>query len=170
MLWSLAKLRLQPPLELLQVLVMQSSLQLSGRSNLGRPVPEEADSGLDATSLTNLVWALGKLHAQLDKHWLREFEQTSLQVLASAGIPELVNMAWGLHRLGAGPASLHWQAACLKQLQVRCLSCGQQLECRQLAELLDELGVPGLLGGAALADASCAGEVEGGVEFQPGCR
>jgi len=27
------------------------------------------------------------------------------------------------------------------------MSCGQQLECTQLAELLEELGIPGLLAG-----------------------
>jgi len=156
---------------------MQASMQLLGRSapgssNLDSPVAESFTApGLDATSLTNLVWSLAKLHAQLDQHWLGVFEEASLQVLPSAGISELVNMAWSLHHLGTGPASLHWQAACLKQLRRRFLSCGQQLDCRQLAELLEEMGVPGLLGGAALADASytsCDREV--GVEFQPGCH
>lgn len=154
--WSLARLQLAPPQELVGEL-------------LGHALPQLA--ACDAPALAALVWALGRLRAAPGDGDLAALEQASLQLLPSAGIPELVSLAGGLHAMAGRPPSAAWQAACLRELHARCLSCGHELECAQLAALLDELGVPGLAAGAALADASLARAQAGvAVAFEPGCR
>lgn len=166
--WSLARLQLQPHAELFTEL-SQHALHLL------------RESPGDATSFSNLIAALAQLQdrspgqAGPDRAWLEEVEQASLQILPSAGLPELVNLAKGVLQLDHGPPSKTWQAAVLREVRLRCRRNGIELDCCHLVELLAELGIEGLAEGAALANQSFWEEENAeraycSVQFQPGCR
>lgn len=121
------------------------------------------------------------------------------QVLPSAGLTQVVNLVWGLSRLRS-PAggqdnnlshsfSFHghtlvssdcysfspaWQAACLRELRLRCVCAGVDVDCSQLVVVLRELGVAGLAEGAAVVADRLFAEQEDdaycSLQFQPGCR
>jgi hypothetical protein len=127
------------------------------------------------------------------------FPACAAQVLPSAGLTQVVNLVWGLSRL-RNPAgcqddfSSHtysfqdhplaapecysfspaWQAACLRELRLRCVCAGVDVDCSQLVGMLRELGVAGLAeGAAAVADRLFAEQEDDAycsLQFQPGCR
>lgn len=120
------------------------------------------------------------------------------QVLPSAGLTQVVNLVWGLsrlrspaggqddlshsfnfndHTLASGDCysfSPAWQAACLRELRLRCVCAGVDVDCSQLVVMLRELGVAGLAeGAAAVADRLFAEQEDDAycsLQFQPGCR
>jgi hypothetical protein len=65
LLWALAQLQLQPPADILSELVERSLVHVAA---------------CDATQLTNIVWALGRLGAHPDGEWMQAAESASMQV------------------------------------------------------------------------------------------
>lgn len=137
--------------------------------------------------------------------------------MATAGLKQVVNLAWGLSRLRSSAAatqacppldsaattdqhvllhgdvstsqplrsksedggphtlSMAWQAACLRELRLRCMCAGADVDCMQLVQMLREVGVMGLAEGAAAAADKLFAEAEEeaaycSLQFQPGCR
>jgi hypothetical protein len=118
---------------------------------------------------------LGQLKATPDNVWLEEVEELSLLLLPRAGLPQLRSIAKGMQQRRQRPPSAAWQAACLREVRLRCRCSGVELDCGSLAQVLAELGVAGLAEGAAAADQSFSDEENAlngycAVEFQPGCR
>jgi hypothetical protein len=127
-----------------------------------------------------------------------------MQVLPAAGLKQVVNLAWGLCRLCSQPTALGestdttqrsssalkgdqavysgpshtpsaaWQAACLRELRLRCICAGVDTDCKQLVHMLRDLGVDGFADAtAAVADQLFAeqDELEACfLQFQPGCQ
>jgi hypothetical protein len=133
------------------------------------------------------------------------FVSAHMQVLPAAGLKQVVNLAWGLCRLCAQPATLvdssetsqrfssafkgeqaghaghshtpsaAWQAACLRELRLRCICAGVDTDCKQLVQMLRDLGVEGFADAtAAVADQLFAEQDEFeaccSLQFQPGCQ
>lgn len=172
LLWSLARLHMQPPSDLLEELLDHALPQLRF---------------CDSSQLANLSWALGRLQASPNSSWLTEFEEASVETLPSAHLPDLVKLAWGRselarqrasdRRFAGSPrqASMTWQAAVLREMRLRCRCLGHEMDCLQLVQILTDMGIDGLSEGAAAAEAAFWAEDTFGdgcpIElFKPGCE
>jgi hypothetical protein len=133
--------------------------------------------------LASVLWCVSSADAMLSAPLASSLHTALLQVLPGAGLHQLVNIAWGRGRLREReteplPPSPTWQVACLRELRLRCMCAGHDVDCKQLVPLLQELGVAGLedAAAAAAADALFAAQGEAdedalcSVQFQPGCR
>jgi hypothetical protein len=174
LLWALARLFLQPPADLLSELTQQSLTLL--REVHTPSFPNSHREGADAAeALANMLCGLAQLKAAPDAAWLEEVEEMCLLLLPRAALPQLLSIAKGIQQLRQRPPSAAWQAACLREVRLRCRCSGVELDCGSLAEILADLGVGGLAEGAAAADQSFSDEENAqngycAVQFQPGCR
>jgi hypothetical protein len=174
---------MQPPADLLSELTQQSlTLLREVHSSLtlhtvnftaGRTSHREGAEVAEA--FANMVCALGQLQSLPDSAWLEEVEGISLLLLPRSGLPQLLSIAKGMQQLRQRPPSAAWQAACLREVRLRCRCSGVELDCESLAQVLAEVGVSGLADGAAAAEQTFSDEENAlngycAVEFQPGCR
>lgn len=122
-----------------------------------------------------------------------------IQVLPSANLSQVVNLAWGLSHMrypspeasdthsditsthssphnisNSHTPSAAWQVACLRELKLRCVCAGVEVDCSQLVLMLQDMGVMALgEGAAAVADRLFAEQQEHAccsLQFQSGCR
>lgn len=141
------------------------------------------------TQVVNLVWGFSRL-SRFSTGASSAASTTSTTAAPTATQSDHTESAVGGsagHTFGdrgrdadSSPASSHsffstsWQAACLRELRLRCMCAGHDVECRELVHMLRELGVVGLAEGAAVLadqlfqdlddDSACM------LQFQPGCR
>jgi len=130
------------------------------------------------SQVVNLTWGLSQLRHPATAAGARSSFRTSPHSDADThNSPSLndghTSMGSSLSEVGPHSSSPAWQAACLRELRLRCMCAGHDVDCGQLVQMLEELGVLGLApGAAAVADKLFTQQEDDAYcsLLQPGCR